>query len=283
MLPWDLIHLPNILARIDILFIQEDPIIMKNVKKISIDQDIGHFYNEQGYVVLKDLIPREILERLGADLNQFFTKEAPPDNPCSSDSIDAIITKLDQMDSSKLHQIQVAASRLASFHLLASKIYECIPLITGQAEVVFLNAVGFLLGIPDNQRLSYDWHQDGTYHMDGKASVIHVWCPIFMPTNIENGAMSLLQKSHKEPLLKYEKIKISAGGYTSNKPSNIFEKKSQYTELCCSLDLGDCLFFGDNLIHKSNINKTDQCRIVAVLKFSQIPNYSNDQSSLVGV
>jgi hypothetical protein len=43
------------------------------------------------------------------------------------------------------------------------------------------------------------------------------------------------------------------------------------------------LFFGDNLIHRSNINQSDICRIVGILKFSQVPNYLNNQSSLVGV
>lgn len=256
---------------------------MKNIEKISKENASSNFYYKHGYVAIKNLIPLDSINRLKSDLNSFFTSECIEEKNISMESIDSQIISLNSHSTKRLHEIQIAASRLASFHLIAGEVYQYIPTITGNNNTVFLNAVGFLLGIPGNLRLSYDWHQDGTYHGDGSASVIHIWFPIFNPSSLFNGAMSLLDGSNKETILEYSKTKHSNTGYTSNKPLDVDEKISKYEELCCSLELGDCLFFCDNLIHKSNLNQSDKCRIIGVLKFSQVPNYLNNQSGLVGV
>jgi ectoine hydroxylase-related dioxygenase (phytanoyl-CoA dioxygenase family) len=256
---------------------------VKNIEKISKEGDINDFYNKHGYVVLRNILPLELIKKLQNDIASFFFNEAVKERSISKESIDSIIISLNDQNPKRLHEIQIAASRLASFHTLAGESYQYVPKIVGNTSLVFLNQVGFLLGIPNDLRLSYDWHQDGTYHNDGVFSVIHVWFPIFNTSSLFNGAMSLLDGSHIENLLDYSKTKHSKTGYTSNKPLAVDEKIAKYEELCCSLELGDCLFFGDNLIHRSNLNQSDICRIIGILKFSQVPNYSNSQSSLVGV
>lgn len=256
---------------------------MKNIEKISKEDAAHFFYNEHGYLVLKNIISLDSLTQLQNDLNLFFTNETLSEQNILKDSIDSQIISLNGHNPKRLHEIQIAASRFASLHLIAGEIYQYISRITENNNPVFLNQVGLLLGIPNNLRLSYDWHQDGTYHEDGSFSVIHVWFPIFNSSSLFNGAMSLLDGSHKEDLLEYSKFKHSSAGYTSNIPMVIDEKISKYEERCCSLELGDCLFFGDNLIHRSNLNQSDKCRIIGILKFSQIPNYSDNQSALVGV
>jgi ectoine hydroxylase-related dioxygenase (phytanoyl-CoA dioxygenase family) len=255
---------------------------LKNIEIILKEEAINFFYNEHGYLALKNIISRGSITQLQNEISQFFTNETLKEN-ILMDSIDSQIISLNGQNPKRLHEVQTAASRLASFHLIAGEIYQHIPRITGNNNPVFLNQVGFLLGMPNNLRLSYDWHQDGTYHDEGSFSVIHVWFPIFNSSSLFNGAMSLLDGSHKEDLLDYSKLKHSSAGYTSNRPKVINEKISKYEERCCSLELGDCLFFCDNLIHRSNLNQSDKCRIIGILKFSQIPNYLVNQSALVGV
>lgn len=244
------------------------------------NSDVSSLYKTNGYVTVKDAISKEAIGRLQADLISLFKNKFGVVQ--SAKELDKTIIDLEKSNPSVLYDMQIAATRLSSLYAISGEIYEFLAQIASPQRDVFLNAVGFLYGIPASRRLSYDWHQDGTYHQGGGDTTIHVWFPIFYPATFENGAMSLLEGSHNLGLLDFSKCKFEDNGYTTNRVVNIEKQAQNHQELICEMSTGDCMFFCDELIHKSNVNQTTRCRIAGVMKFSLDASYEV-HSGLVGV
>lgn len=246
----------------------------------EIGSDFGMLYKDNGYVVVKNAISKKILTRLQNDLISLFSKHYPEvkDAP----SLDAKIIELNTKNPSDLHKLQISATKLSSFYSVLAEIHDNLIKFFPPSVDLFFSSLGYVLGIPGSQRLAYDWHQDGTYHDGENKKSIHVWFPIFYSVSIDNGAMSLIENSHQLGLLDFKKTKFQVGGYTTNKVVHIEDILKAQRELVCEMDIGDCMFFSDELIHRSNINQTQQCRIAGVLKYSLTPTY-DAHSGLVGV
>ncbi len=253
---------------------------MKNIIISEIESDLRKLYKENGYVAIKNAISKKSLERLQHDIISLFDKEYG--NIKTAASLDKKIIDINDSDKASLHKLQIAATTLSSFYSIVAEVHDFLVQIIPPESDLFHNGLGFVFGIPGSQRLAYDWHQDGTYHGGNGKVTIHIWFPIFYPATIENGAMSLLENSHKLGLLNFENFKFQADGYTTHKISNTEELLKNHLELVCGMDFGDCLFFCDELIHKSNINKTQLCRMAGVMKYSLNPSFEV-HSGLVGV
>jgi ectoine hydroxylase-related dioxygenase (phytanoyl-CoA dioxygenase family) len=118
--------------------------------------------------------------------------------------------------------------------------------------------------------------------MKDAGRIYNIHFPIFQNSTIENGTMSILLNSHKEGLLPYEKRRLSDDSYTDLIPIDIISLQEKYLEAYCELELGDCLIFDENLIHKSNYNRTNNCRTVGVWRafgnfYSSTKQYKPDE------
>jgi ectoine hydroxylase-related dioxygenase (phytanoyl-CoA dioxygenase family) len=244
------------------------------------NSDVRNLYKNNGYVTVKDAISKKALGRLQTDLIALFNNKFGMVQ--SAEELDKTIIRLEKSNPAALYDMQIAATRLSSLYAISGEIYEFLVQIAPPQRDVFLNAVGFLYGIPASQRLSYDWHQDGTYHHSSANTTIHVWFPIFYPATFTNGAMSLLERSHNLGLLDFSKHKFEDNGYTTNRVADIENCVQNHQELICEMHTGDCMFFCDELIHKSNLNQTTRCRIAGVMKFSLDASHEV-HSGLVGV
>lgn len=251
---------------------------MQPIKVLSKDDDLCSFYDSEGYVAVREVFQLSSLKKLQNDMKSLFC--LPPWNAEENTDIDSKIIELNVTNPEQLYSYQIAATQLWSFHSLMSELKDVVTRITGQGTVYFHVGQGFVLGIPKGKRLSYDWHQDGTYHSTRRT--VHVWFPVFRNATQINGAMSFLEKSHELGILEFEKTKFAEGGYTTNRISSIDDLVLNQNELICELDLGGCLFFSDEMMHKSNVNQTDFCRIAGVVKISLDPSFET-HAGLVGV
>ena len=114
----------------------------------------------------------------------------------------------------------------------------------------FMNRV--LIQIPRDQRRTYGWHQEIFYTIPN-TRFVQAYCPIIRDVTIENGALEICKKSHKDGLAKQ----------TWKKPKNrakqviVDEKKvDKYEKIRLPMKLGDFLFFNPYLIHRSGDNLT---------------------------
>jgi hypothetical protein len=250
---------------------------MKSISVLNKQDNLSSFYRSEGYVAVCDVFPTESLKKLQIDMKLLLSLS--PWNVKNED-FDKNIIELNSTNPQLLHSFQVAATQLWSFYSLMSYLNSVVTCIVGEQKVYFHVGQGFVLGLPSSKRLAYDWHQDGTYHSDRET--IHVWFPVFRNASQINGAMSFLERSHSKGILEFEKTKFDAGGYTTNKISGIEELLLNHEELICELDLGGCLFFSDEMMHKSNVNQTDLCRVAGVAKISLDPVFET-HAGLVGV
>ena len=251
---------------------------MKLITVLDKDDDLSNFYRSEGYVAVRDVFQLSSLKKLQDEMKSLFC--LPPWNAEENSDIDSKIIELNSTNPTQLHSYQIAATQLWSFHSLMWELSDVVSRIIGPEKVYFHVGQGFVLGIPKGKRLAYDWHQDGTYHSIRRT--IHVWFPVFRNATQTNGAMSFLEKSHELGILEFEKTQFDAGGYTTNRISGIDDLATNQNELTCELDLGGCLFFSDEMMHKSNVNQTDLCRIAGVAKISLDPPFEV-HAGLVGV
>ena len=81
--------------------------------------------------------------------------------------------------------------------------------------------------------------------------------------------MSLLPGTHHYGNLAYAKSRAAKDSYTDLVPSGIEEITKKVPELHCYLELGDCVIFHKDTIHKSNYNGSTLCRPVGVSSLTQ--------------
>lgn len=125
-----------------------------------------------------------------------------------------------------------------------------------------------MLGLPKDKRLAYDFHQESNYMKDYE-DILNVHYPLFYQSNIKNGTMSALDKSHKLGRLEYDKKRYSNNSYTDLIPKEIEKHKSNFEEVHFQLDIGDVLYFHKDLIHKSNFNNTNKTRPVGIARLTE--------------
>ncbi len=182
--------------------------------------------------------------------------------------VDSAIVQLDKMNKPKLYELHTASSKLLSFKTISVFMNDILKKISGSDAPVFEISSGYLLSIPQDKRLVYDFHQESNY-MKGFGDIFNIHYPLFRTSTTENGTMSILPTSHAYGTLPFEKKRDAYDSYTDLIPKDIEKITGELPELHCYLEVGDCVIFHKDLIHRSNFNSTSLCRPVGVSRFTQ--------------
>jgi hypothetical protein len=228
------------------------------------DKDLQNFYKSFGYITLKNIIPIKLIGEIQKELTDIFEPFATDKN----NPVDSAITQLDQYDKPKLYELHTAATKIISFKAISVHINEVLKKISGSKAPVLEIGAGFLLNMPKDKRLVYDFHQESNY-MKGFEDILNIHYPLFRTSTPHNGTMSILPLSHTYGTLTYEKKRKRNDSYTDLIPTKIDTITSKLPEFHCYLELGDCVIFHKDLIHKSNFNDSSLCRLVGVSRFTQ--------------
>ncbi len=227
------------------------------------DADMKIFYEQNGYISISNGISHGDISEIVDDLTHVFS-------PFASDSlhpIDSAIVDLDKRDKPKLHELQQVASKLSSFGKIASGLSKHVNAIYGGRVPQFDISSGFLLGIPKDERLVYNFHQESNY-MKGFEDIFNIHYPLLRTSSIENGTMSVIAGSHKLKTLDFEKKRKSDNSYTDLVPVDIDQIKESFEERHNYLEVGDVLIFHKDLIHRSNFNQSDLARPVGISRLT---------------
>lgn len=238
--------------------------LLDHPRTFSSDSEMAGFFQTFGYVSLKNAIPGEFLASIRQDLMDTLKDYAT----CENDPVDSAILNLNRIDKKALHVLHLATSKLVSFKIISMIFADILKRISGSHAPFMEIGSGWLLGIAQDSRLVYDFHQEANY-MRGFEEVFSVHYPLFRTSSLENGTMSILPGSHRCGTLGFSKSRSSPDSYTDLKPNNIGELLETLPELHCYLDLGDVCIFSKDLVHKSNFNKSSLCRPVGVSRFTQ--------------
>ena len=217
------------------------------------------FYDEFGYVSLAGIIPTDSLLTVINDLEEAFSE--------FGNSISSAICNLNSTDKPLLHKMHTQTSNLLSLCLAIQSATKFSQRLVFGKKPLHIVSSGYLLGIPEDQRLTYNFHQESNY-MKGFEQIINLHFPLLGKADLSNGAMSVLAKSHKLGNLSYNKKRFSGDSYTDLIPVGIEDIVNDFQEIHLKLEPGDCVFFDGNLIHRSNFNSSDRCRLAGVVRLT---------------
>lgn len=105
--------------------------------------------------------------------------------------------------------------------------------------------------------------------MKGFSAIYNFHFPILRESTVTNGTMSALRSSHKLGTLPFKKEKVGHDAYTNLVPIGIKEVEQGHEEVHFILELGDCVVFHQDLIHRSNYNSSRLCRLVGTSRLTQ--------------
>jgi len=233
-------------------------------RRYSSDGELIDDFQRFGFVSIKNLIPVERLKRVQYDLAKTFREFAED----QSNPIDSAIIKLNRENKSLLYELHMATTKLISLRSLFGLLSETVLELSGEELPVYEISGGYLLGIPGDARLVYDFHQESNY-MRGFKTIFNFHFPLLRDSTQENGTMSMLSGSHVLGPVSFEKKRHSNDSYTNLIPVEIAEIKKKFSEVHCILEPGDCVVFHKDLVHKSNFNASNLCRPVGTARLTQ--------------
>jgi len=235
-------------------------------------------YNEHGFVVIKNLVDCQKHDLLLRGLVKILRKY---DKKCTL-NIDSINSWEDDILSESLIDFRkrqptlfgafydtMQTNTLLQSLLIQDKIINVISDLFNQEPDTF-SSTGYMLRIdpPNDERNTYDWHQDSAYYKQNKVG-IH-GCVAIIPLvdiNPINGSLSILQGSQNEETHEHEFYKSESGDNASEKftlPENIVNK---YPKVDLYANKGDVVFLQMNLIHKSGFNISNKVRFTSGIRF----------------
>jgi len=243
--------------------------IIDSARNFSSDKEIKDYYDEMGYVSLKDCMPLSLIKNLQEELNEFFASCAPE----MGANFDEVCINMNYRNKETLYDFYKTGSNLTAFKNLSHALSEVIKKINGKknSPVVEIN-IAYLIGLPRDNRLIYDFHQEASFNTNDVRrfeNIVNVHYPIYRKSSLANGTMSVLVSSHKLGTLEGNAWRPSSDGLTSMVPKNIDEIVKTHKEVHIELDVGDCVFFHADLIHRSNFNNTDLCRAIGTSRLFQ--------------
>ena len=241
--------------------------LISKAKKFNSPNLIKKHYDKYGWVSLKNYIKKTEIDLIQHELDCFYKLNA------KKKCLEALIF-LDKKNKKKLYNLHTISNKLNSIKKVLSRISIIQTILLNKKDIPIIEiASGYMISLPRDKRLVYDFHQESNY-MPNFSDILNIHFPIFHQSNIKNGTMSVLSKSHKLKNLKYIKKRISNNSYTNLIPSNIEKIKKNFDEIHLELNVGDVVFFHKDLIHKSNYNLTKTCRPVGIGRYtSSIGNF----------
>ncbi len=234
---------------------------MNSLSKYQIEE-----FKTTGALLVRNIIPKNLIYEVIEDIEERFQKATG-----YKTNYQEIVKRLDKNDPKKLYQIHLATSKREIFIKIENCLSEVLKeLLNSNHYQLVSNSAGYLINLSKDKRLIYDWHQECNY-MKTIRPIISANYPLLRKTSPQNGALSYLSKSCSLGELKFKK-ELKQNGYTSLIPENIEEIKKNFNEVQPSLELGDCLFFDEYCIHKSNYNNTEEPSTCGLFRFTSQNN-----------
>ena len=221
-------------------------------------------FNSDGFFFMKDQIPKEVIQNFENVTKKLFSTVAKEDETVS----DTVI-RLNKEDAPLLYRIYQTLSKMGETDDLRRHCFEIMnKLYPGKFHVEL--GAGLLMGIPSDERLAYDWHQEVHYHEEFD-DVIHFWIPVINEANIANGTMSILTSSHTKGKLDYAlKAKTRPDSVTNLVIQEIPKLKEDHPEVFFKAQPGDIVGLDAYTVHRSNANSSNEVRFIVSCRLAAI-------------
>jgi len=224
--------------------------------KPVITEDQIDQYNKNGYVILRDVIPQELIKKIQDECEKFIAeKDAEMD--AKGVEVDGITLK------GKRYFIAMKSkgSKPLQELLYGKELQEITKKILG--DNVYLFQDQFVIKAAD-KGLKFDWHQDSGYLPFPHKPYFSAWLPLD-DVNEENGTVYLLTYDEAGTRTKVEHKKVDEKtndevGYFGDNPGTP-----------AILKKGDVALFSSTCFHRSGSNNTNNARRALLMQYSPEP------------
>lgn len=228
----------------------------KIISKEEIEQ-----YNKDGFVILRSVIPIEMIEKIQNECERFI-KEKDDEMTAKGVEVDEINHK------GKRYFIAMKNKESQPMQeLLYGKVMEE---ITGSilGENVYLFLEQYVVKAAD-KGMKFAWHQDSGYLSFDHKPYLSCWMPLDDVTE-ENGTVYLLPYADAETTVRIEHV-LEEGtndkvGYFGDNPG-----------IPAILKKGDIALFSSVCFHRSGSNNTNKSRRVLLMQYSSEPIMVGDK------
>ena len=224
--------------------------------------NIKYQYYSKGYVVLKNVLNRRDINECKKQVLLSYNKIL--DKNINYKNIHILLTEYEKKKEwDKMYDAFNDARNSKAF-LKISKKLETLTKNFFKVKTKKLTCA-YAIGIKNSKRTSYNWHQEKTYYSKIKKKTFHYQFPFFGNCNKSNGTMSVLEGSHTlGEILDYSYNRKNKKGVYSYIPRDIVLMKKYFKEKYLNMDLGDVCIFHENIVHRSNLNKTNKIRFAGI-------------------
>lgn len=238
-------------------------------------------YLNNGYVVIKNFLPKKVLEKLKISLSgHIFNQLNKHGLENINDPLNQGLIELNKIraDKTKLDSIQVIYNTIR-------KLPELFELITNQDLIRIVKRLSGLESInssispyiweafcridpPQDKTFDLKWHQESYFTLPN-SNCVQLWAPVINDVNLKDtGTITAITESHLKGELKHSIVRHNDNYISESISDDKMEKLDKKKEIF-SLNVGDVLLFHENLIHKTITNLGHKVR------YTMIANYSN--------
>jgi phytanoyl-CoA hydroxylase len=239
----------------------------------SLSKEQIDFYNEEGYLIIPNLLNEEDMVSAKEAMNQRVSLIAEGllqaglisdklENAPFNKRLAELFKDLTAEDF--LNYGRSWRDRFEGyFHLMSNpKILDAVESLIGSE--LFSNPVyNTRPKIPKVAAGAVPWHQDKSYWPDANANpVITVWIPLVDATAV-NGCLHIKPKTHRKRVLKWHNEEITGTGYTA-----VHDKQLGKTQtVAMPVSAGSAILFNDRCLHMSTPNQSDEVRWSVDLRY----------------
>lgn len=236
-----------------------------------------HEYDDQGYLVLADLLDEADQAPVRAALTEMVDSVAVDlladgliDDPLVDEPFP---TRLAQLFDNLTNREFVTyldhhwRDRIPGYFTLMSnpKILDAVESLIGPE--IFANPVyNVRPKVPRIAAGAVPWHQDKSYWPDANSNpVITVWIS-FVDATLQNGCLHVIPRTQKEKVLTYHSETYSGTSYTELDPKHL-KLLDEGRAVALPIKAGTAILFNDRLVHCSTANNSDHVRWSVDLRY----------------
>ena len=242
---------------------------------------IEKMYLKDGYVVLRNFLPKKVLEKLKISLSGHISNQLSKHGlENCNDPLNEGIIELNKirMDKTKLDSVQIIYNTIR-------KLPELFELITNEDLIRIVKKLSGLERIdpsispyiweafcridpPQDETFNLKWHQESYFTLPN-SNCVQLWAPVINDVSLKDtGTISAITESHLKGELKHSIVRHNDNYISESIRDDRIENLDKNQEMF-SLNVGDVLLFHENLIHKTVTNLGHKVR------YTMIANYSN--------
>ncbi len=244
----------------------------------GLDSEQVQQFHEDGYLIVRDLLPREALQPFIDELEQKVDESIT--EAVSRGLLDAADAHSDAPFTTRLALVSDACSDVEwVWQRVHGKQHKTAGMFTFRTWPTLLDAAESLIGpeilghpqtvtrvkLPDQEKTVVPWHQDLAYLKPedaGETLIVNFWIPLVKAT-AENGCMQVIRGSHRAGLLPHDaRVSIYKGVAEADMPEG--------EVVTCQVDVGDALMTMERLLHRSIPNTSKTVRWSVDTRYSGI-------------